>query len=92
MIVRRDGPTVRLYSRNAYDWTVRLAAIASAAERIKATPSARRASQAGRPTDRKCLRRIVGPARVLAIRSLDCGVSFLSDPQRHGIDPDRSLD
>jgi ATP-dependent DNA ligase len=36
MIVRRDGPTVRLYSRNAYDWTARLAAIASAAERIKA--------------------------------------------------------
>jgi bifunctional non-homologous end joining protein LigD len=35
MIVHRDGPTVRLYSRNAYDWTVRLAAIAAAAERIK---------------------------------------------------------
>src|SRR5215475_2137777 len=35
MIVHR-GPTVRLYSRNAYDWTVRLAAIAAAAERIKA--------------------------------------------------------
>jgi bifunctional non-homologous end joining protein LigD len=32
IIVRRDGPSVRLYSRNAYDWTVRLAA----AERIKA--------------------------------------------------------
>jgi ATP-dependent DNA ligase len=28
IIVRRDGPTVRLYSRNAYDWTVRRAAIA----------------------------------------------------------------
>jgi ATP-dependent DNA ligase len=27
---------VRLYSRNAYDWTVRLATIASAAEQIKA--------------------------------------------------------
>jgi hypothetical protein len=27
---------VRLYSRNAYDWTVRLAAIAAAAEVIKA--------------------------------------------------------
>jgi bifunctional non-homologous end joining protein LigD len=25
IIVRRDGPTVRLYSRNAYDWTARLA-------------------------------------------------------------------
>jgi ATP-dependent DNA ligase len=36
MIVRRDGPAVRLYSRNAYDWTVRLALIAAAAERIKA--------------------------------------------------------
>jgi bifunctional non-homologous end joining protein LigD len=36
MIVHRDGPTVRLYSRNAYDWTVRLAAIATAAESIKA--------------------------------------------------------
>jgi ATP-dependent DNA ligase len=36
LIVRRDGPTVRLYSRTAYDWTVRLAAIAVAAERIKA--------------------------------------------------------
>jgi bifunctional non-homologous end joining protein LigD len=36
IIVRQDGPTVRLYSRNANDWTVRLAAIAAAAERIKA--------------------------------------------------------
>jgi ATP-dependent DNA ligase len=36
MIVHRDGPTVRLYSRNACDWTVRLAAIAAAAEMIKA--------------------------------------------------------
>jgi bifunctional non-homologous end joining protein LigD len=27
---------VRLYSRNAYDWTARLSAIAAAAERIKA--------------------------------------------------------
>jgi bifunctional non-homologous end joining protein LigD len=36
IIVRRDGPTVRLYSRNAYDCTVRLATIAAAAERIKA--------------------------------------------------------
>jgi hypothetical protein len=35
MIVRRDGPSVRLYSRNAYDWTVRLATIAGAAEQIK---------------------------------------------------------
>jgi ATP-dependent DNA ligase len=30
MIVRRDGPSVRLYSRNAYDWTARLSAIAAA--------------------------------------------------------------
>src|SRR5258706_6925080 len=36
LIVRRDGPTVRLYTRNAYDWTERLPAIAAAAERIKA--------------------------------------------------------
>src|SRR5258708_19510294 len=36
LIVRRDGPTVRLYTRNAYDWTVRLPAIAAAAVRIKA--------------------------------------------------------
>jgi bifunctional non-homologous end joining protein LigD len=36
MIVHRDGPTVRLYSRNACDWTVRLASIAAAAEMIKA--------------------------------------------------------
>jgi bifunctional non-homologous end joining protein LigD len=36
IIVLRDGPTVRLYSRNAYDWTARLAAIAAAAEQIKA--------------------------------------------------------
>ena len=36
MIVHRHGPTVRLYSRNAYDWTLRLAAIATAAESIKA--------------------------------------------------------
>jgi bifunctional non-homologous end joining protein LigD len=36
LIVGRDGPTVRLYTRNAYDWTVRLPAIAAAAARIKA--------------------------------------------------------
>jgi bifunctional non-homologous end joining protein LigD len=36
LIVRRDGPTVRLYTRNANDWTVRLPAIAAAAARIKA--------------------------------------------------------
>jgi bifunctional non-homologous end joining protein LigD len=36
MIVRRDGPVVRLYSRNANDWTARLPAIAAAAERIRA--------------------------------------------------------
>jgi bifunctional non-homologous end joining protein LigD len=36
IIVHRDGATVRLYSRNAYDWTARLAAIATAAESIKA--------------------------------------------------------
>jgi bifunctional non-homologous end joining protein LigD len=36
MIVHRDGPTVRLYTRNAHDWTARLPAIAAAAARIKA--------------------------------------------------------
>jgi hypothetical protein len=36
LIVRRDGPTVRLLTRNAYDWTARLSAIATAAARIKA--------------------------------------------------------
>jgi ATP-dependent DNA ligase len=36
LIVRRDGPVVRLYSRNAIDWTARLPAIAAAARRIKA--------------------------------------------------------
>jgi len=34
--VRRDGPTVRLYTRNAYDWTARLPPIAAATQRIKA--------------------------------------------------------
>jgi len=36
MIVRRDGPTVWLYSRNGHDWTARLSAIATAARQIKA--------------------------------------------------------
>ena len=36
MIVRRDGSAVRLYSRNANDWTSRLRAIADTAVRIKA--------------------------------------------------------
>src|SRR5215470_7561173 len=36
LIVRRDGSAVRHYTRNAYDWTVRLPAIAAAAARIKA--------------------------------------------------------
>ncbi len=36
MIVHRDGPKVRLYSRNGSSWTARLPAIAAAAERIKA--------------------------------------------------------
>ena len=36
IIIRRGGPTVRLYSRNANDWTARLSAIAAAARRIKA--------------------------------------------------------
>ena len=36
MIVRRDGPSVRIYSRNANDWTARLRAIADRAVGIKA--------------------------------------------------------
>jgi bifunctional non-homologous end joining protein LigD len=36
IIVRRDGSTVRLYSRNANDWSARLSAIAAAAAHIKA--------------------------------------------------------
>jgi hypothetical protein len=35
IIVRRDGPTARLYRRNAYDWTARLESIAAAAQRIR---------------------------------------------------------
>jgi hypothetical protein len=44
LIVRRDGPTVRLYSRNAYDWTVRLAAMPSGSR-----PSASRLTAMGLP-------------------------------------------
>jgi hypothetical protein len=40
MIVRRDGLTVRLYGRNAYDWTARRAALAATVELIKSTASA----------------------------------------------------
>jgi ATP-dependent DNA ligase len=36
MIVRRDGDSVRLYSRNAIDWTDRLPAIAKGAALLKA--------------------------------------------------------
>jgi bifunctional non-homologous end joining protein LigD len=36
IIVRRDGPLVRLFRANAFHWTVRLAAIATVAERIRA--------------------------------------------------------
>jgi bifunctional non-homologous end joining protein LigD len=36
MIVRRDGTVVRIYSRNANDWTARLRGIADGAQRIKA--------------------------------------------------------
>jgi bifunctional non-homologous end joining protein LigD len=35
-MVRRDGASVRLYTRSTYDCTARLPAIAAAAERIKA--------------------------------------------------------
>lgn len=36
LIVRRDGATVRLYTRNGYDWTERFPAIAAAAARLDA--------------------------------------------------------
>jgi hypothetical protein len=36
LIVRRDGPTVRLFTRRGYDWTERYPAIASAAAKIGA--------------------------------------------------------
>jgi bifunctional non-homologous end joining protein LigD len=36
LIVRRDGPTVRLFTRRGYDWTGRYPAIASAAAKLKA--------------------------------------------------------
>ena len=36
LIVRRDGASVRLFTRNAFEWTARLPAIAGAAARIKA--------------------------------------------------------
>src|ERR1700722_14862303 len=36
LIVRRDGGTVRLFTRRGYDWTGRYPAIASAAAKIRA--------------------------------------------------------
>src|ERR1700722_6432176 len=36
LIVRRDGETVRLFTRRGYDWTGRYSAIASAAAKIRA--------------------------------------------------------
>jgi bifunctional non-homologous end joining protein LigD len=36
VIIRRERPAVRLYNRNAYDWTARLSVIATAARRINA--------------------------------------------------------
>jgi bifunctional non-homologous end joining protein LigD len=41
LIVRRDGPSVRLFSRNAIDWTARLPAIAAAARRMQGPRVAR---------------------------------------------------
>jgi bifunctional non-homologous end joining protein LigD len=35
LIVRRDGATVRLYTRNAYDWTAKLPGIAAAGIKAK---------------------------------------------------------
>jgi hypothetical protein len=46
LVVRRDGPRVRLYSRNAYDLTSRLPAIAAAAERRGDLPTTPRATAA----------------------------------------------
>jgi bifunctional non-homologous end joining protein LigD len=36
LIVRRDGPSVRLFTRRGYDWTERYPAIASAAAKLRA--------------------------------------------------------
>ena len=36
LIVRRDGPAVRLFTRRGYDWTDRYPAIASAASKLPA--------------------------------------------------------
>jgi bifunctional non-homologous end joining protein LigD len=36
LIVRRDGPTVRLFTRRGYDWTERYPAIAGAAAKLRA--------------------------------------------------------
>jgi bifunctional non-homologous end joining protein LigD len=36
LIVRRDGPAVRLFTRRGYDWTDRYPAIANAAAKLKA--------------------------------------------------------
>jgi bifunctional non-homologous end joining protein LigD len=36
LIVRRDGPDVRLFTRRGYDWTDRYPAIASAAGKLRA--------------------------------------------------------
>jgi ATP dependent DNA ligase domain len=36
LLVRRDGATVRLFTRRGYDWTDRYPAIANAASRLKA--------------------------------------------------------
>jgi bifunctional non-homologous end joining protein LigD len=36
LIARRDGPTVRLFTRRGYDWTDRYRAIAVAAAKLRA--------------------------------------------------------
>src|SRR5260221_3079464 len=59
MIVRRDGPVVPLYSRNANDWTARLPAIAAAAERTRAKSFTIDGEAAG-----------LGPARLVPIAAL----------------------
>jgi ATP-dependent DNA ligase len=39
LIVRREGPTVRLFTRGGYDWTGRYPAIAAAAAKLRARSS-----------------------------------------------------
>ena len=73
LIVRRDGPTVRLYTRNAYDWTVRLPAIAAAAGRIKAKSFTPRLESATTPCPHQ-------RARIIPVDMI--GLCWLHDSRR----------